>query len=200
MSNLLKRAGALCGALAAALVCVFLTFPIDISPAAAAPTLRAVEAPVQPLMLTPPSAPPQAVVVKVAEPAVAPVSVAVPLNEWAALVRNTLLSVLLALWAVAKNKLPAPIIWAIKAYGEQKLIEQAVAFGINAVPGAKKNEPLTFEVGSPVLGHALQWVIDNVPGLVVKFMGGEDAIKAKIFAALHLEPDASATAYGVKAA
>ena len=51
-------------------------------------------------------------------------------------------------------------------------------------------------MAKPVLAHALQWAVNTAPK-VVKRMGGEEMLHAKIFAALHLEPDASAAALGV---
>ena len=140
------------------------------------------------------------VVVSVERAPSAETSIAVPLNEWAALARNTVVTVLLALWGCARNKLPAPVLWAIKLYGERRLIEQAVDLAINAVPGASKGAPLTIDLGNRVHAYAVQWIIDTVPGLVVTMMGGEAGIRAKIFAALHLEPDADAAALGVAAA
>lgn len=184
---------------AAGLLLIGFSVPAGAATAHKAPVLSVVEQPAQPLALALPAAPAQ-VVVKVAQPDPADTSIALPVAEWAAAARNVVICVLLGIWGVAKNKLPAPILWALKLYGEQKLVEQAVNMGINAVPGAAKGEALSINVGSQVLAHALQWVVDTVPGFVVSLMGGEDGIKAKIFAALHLEPDASAAELGVKAA
>lgn len=160
--------------------------------------LGVIEAPVQPLALAAPSAPP-AIHVTVAAADAADKSVAIPLGQWLSLIQGTLGTVLMGLLGMALTKLPAPLAWAIKAYGEDKIVQQAISLAINAVPGAAKGEPLTVEVANPVLAHGLQWVTDNVPTFAVKMMGGEDAIKAKLFAALHLEPSASAAALGVKA-
>lgn len=184
---------------AAGLLLIGFSIPASAAPAhKAVPLVAAIEAPAQPLALAAPVAP-QQVVVSVAQPDAAERSISLPVADWTAAARNVVFTLLLGLWALAKNKLPAPVLWAVKLYGEQKLIEQAINLAINAVPGAAKGQPLTIDVGNAVLAHALQWVVDEVPSFVVKLMGGEDGIKAKIFAALHLEPDASAAAMGVKA-
>ncbi|MEE7460705.1 hypothetical protein MFUR16E_04825 [Methylobacterium fujisawaense] len=190
------------GLVAAALAAGGLLMVVFATPAAAAtahkavPMLSTIEAPAQPLALAAPVAP-QQVVVSVA-PAEAN-TVAVPLGQWLQNARDFLEALFLAVLAFVLRKLPAPIVWVVKMYGEDKIVQQAIAMAINAVPGAAKGEALSVPVGSSVLAHALQWVVDNVPRFAVSMMGGEDAIKAKIFAALHLEADASAAAMGVAA-
>lgn len=189
-----NRAALLPAALAAAGI-LMIGFAHPAAAATKIPLLHAIEAPV----LAPPAAvAPTPVNVTVTAPA-ADTSVAIPLGQWLSLIQGTLGTVLMGLLGMALTTLPAPLAWAIRAYGEDKIVQQAISLAINAVPGAAKGEPLTVEVANPVLAHGLQWVTDNVPKFAIKLMGGEDAIKAKLFAALHLTPDASAAALGVKA-
>lgn len=184
---------------AAGLILVGFSLPAAAAPAhKASALLSALEPPPQPLMLASPAVPQQVVVKVAASDTSADRSISLPVSDWTASARNLLLSLLAALWAVSKNKLPAPVLWALKLYGEDKLINQAVSLALNAVPGAAKGTPLTIDVGNAVLARALQWLVNDIP-FALKLLGGEDAIKAKIFAALHLEPEASAAAMGVKA-
>lgn len=161
-----------------------------------APHLSAPSLPPPALTLPfPAMAAPAPVVVSVAP---ADTSVAVPISDWLAAAREGVTTVLIALLGLALRKLPAPLVWAVKLYGEQKIVDQIVSMGINAVPGAAKGEPLSIDVGSKVLAHGLQWAVETLPGLVIKMLGGQDGLQAKIFAALNLESDASAAALGVK--
>lgn len=190
-----ERSYLIASALAAAGLLV-VVFGVSAEAATAHKVLGVIEAPVQPLALVAPT-PPQQVVVSVAQPDAN--NVAVPIGQWLQNARDFLEALFLGVLAFALRKLPAPVVWAVKMYGEDKIVQQAIALAINAVPGAAKGEALSIPVGSSVLAHALQWVVDNVPKFAVSMMGGEDAIKAKIFAALHLEADASAAAMGVAA-
>ena len=194
-----ERAYLIASVLAAlGLLLVVFSTPADAA-SRAVPQLTAIEAPMQPLVLGTPRQP-VVVAVAAADPDVAASkSVALPLAEWISVVQGTLVTVLLGLLGKGLAKLPAPLVWVVRMYGEEKIVNQAIALAVNAVPGVARGAPLNVEVGSSVLAHALQWIVDNVPKFAVSAMGGEDGIKAKIFAALHLEPDVSAAAMGVKA-
>lgn len=176
-----------------------LMIALSVSPASAATAthkpLTVLELPTAMPSLALPAAPAtQTIVVAAPSPET---SVALPLSEWMRAASSLISSVLLAVLAFAMRKAPMPIVWLVKMYGQQKLVDMAVNMGINAVPGAAKGVPMSIDVGSKVLATALQWAVVNVPGIILKIAGGEDGLKAKIFAALHLEADASAADLGV---
>lgn len=191
--KLLLAAGALGCALALLFAVAFMPAPANAK--AAAHSVEALEQTLVPTLASPTLPSPAPVVVQLAP---AETSVSVPVASWASSLRDILSTIMLGVLTFALTKLPAPLAWVIRAYGVQRLVDTAVALALNAVPGASKGAPLSVDVGNRVLASALQWAVNEAPGFVVKIAGGEDGLKTKIFAALHLEPDASAALLGVK--
>ena len=82
--------------------------------------------------------------------------------------------------------------------GGERILREAIDYGVNAVAEAAKDRVLTVQVGSEVLAAALQYAVDNIPPSAIRALGGPDGIRRRLFAALHLEPDATAEALGVE--
>jgi hypothetical protein len=89
------------------------------------------------------------------------------------------------------RKLPGQAANILITLRVDQLLQKAVQYGINATAGAMKDKPLSVDVGSEVLENALQYVVDNGPGWLIKWMGGKDTIRQKIIARLELDEAAS---------
>jgi len=88
------------------------------------------------------------------------------------------------------RKLPASVYAIIQTLRFDQLAERAIGYGLNAVAGATRGKKLEIEVGSQVLAMALNYAMENAP-LLVKWAGGYEALKQKLFARLELVPEAS---------
>lgn len=82
------------------------------------------------------------------------------------------------------------------AGGADAVIQQIHDLAVNSIEGAAKGKALDVNVGSKVFATALQLAVDKGPGFISD-MGGLDAVKQKLFAALHLDESASAAQFGV---
>lgn len=94
-----------------------------------------------------------------------------------------------ALWLI--RKLPAQLAGILITVRAEQLLEKAISYAINAVAGATKDKPLSFNVGSEVAAKAVQYAIDNAPGWLVTWLGGTEAIRQKIIARITVEPAAA---------
>lgn len=66
----------------------------------------------------------------------------------------------------------------------------AVNYGLNAVAGATKGKTLSIDVGNQVVTQALGYAVDNGPGKLIGWLGGEEGIRDKILARLTLPEEA----------
>lgn len=110
-------------------------------------------------------------------------------SQWAGALGSLVLAV--AAWAL--RLLPAQIYAILVTARADQLIAKAIDYGVNAVKDASKDKTLEVNVGNQVLAKALQYVLDNAPGWLTTWLGGPEAIAAKIWARLKLDPAASDT-------
>lgn len=125
-----------------------------------------------------------------AETATGP-GVTIPVGDWLPVLGEWLVPLLgaVSLWLI--RKLPAQIAGILMTARADQLLEKAVSYALNAVQGAAKGKQLTFHTGSEVVDEALQYVVTNGPGWLIRWLGGPEAIRQKIIARLDLEPDAA---------
>jgi hypothetical protein len=90
-----------------------------------------------------------------------------------------------------------PVRLAIGAIGGERLIRNAVDYGLNAVEGAAKGKTLSVNVGSQVLAEAANYAMREGAPWLVKRLGGPEGIRQKVFRALELSEQASAEKLGV---
>lgn len=121
-------------------------------------------------------------------------TVTIPYGEWIASVGDAaaslLLPILLGVLARVMTILPAPIAAMLTTARVEQLLDRAINYGINAVRGATAGKVLTVDVGNKVIAQAADYAIDAAPSLV-KWMGGEEALRRKILARLPMTEDAS---------
>lgn len=124
-------------------------------------------------------------------------TVTVPLGAWAeavlAFAGDHLAALVLAVVAALCRKLPAEAVNVLRMMRVEQLLDRAIGAGINEVRGAVLGKTLTIEVGSEVVARAAQYAVDHGPPNLVAWMGGPEAIAAKIRARLDLEAAAGAS-------
>lgn len=133
----------------------------------------------------------QAVAQTVAEKTVPDTIVEIPLSSWitaAGEFIGPLIGVAI-LWMI--RFLPKQLADFLKTMRVEQLLQKAISYGINAVAGATKDKPLSINVGSEVLENAIQYVVDNGPGWLIKWAGGEAGIREKIIARMNLDAQAA---------
>lgn len=118
-------------------------------------------------------------------------AVTVPWGDWiaSAASHSAEILVMIGLWML--RRLPGQVVAVLQMVRADQLLERAVDYGINAVAGAARGRSLTVDVGSEVAAQALRYAIDNGPGWLVSWMGGEEGVRQKIIARLELVSDAS---------
>lgn len=99
---------------------------------------------------------------------------------------------LMALVAWGMRMLPGQVVAILVTMRADQLFQKAIDYGLNAVAGAAKGKVLTVDVGNAVLAEAAQYVLDNAPGWLVKWLGGPEQIVKKLFARLNLAPESTA--------
>lgn len=128
-------------------------------------------------------------------------NVTIPLGQWLQNLATSATDVLAPIvlgalfWAIGKVS-PAAVALLKTAQVEQ-LMTRAIGYGVNAVAGAAQGKELTINVVNPVIAEAAQYAIDHGPGWFLDYIGGEDALKAKIFARLPVDASVTASAAGV---
>jgi hypothetical protein len=118
-------------------------------------------------------------------------TIEIPIGEWLTAVGDFVLLAIPVAFAWLARKLPGQAANILITLRVDQLLQKAVQYGINATAGAMKDKPLSVDVGSEVLENALQYVVDNGPGWLIKWMGGKDTIRQKIIARLELDEAAS---------
>jgi len=120
-------------------------------------------------------------------------TVTIPYGTWIEHSAQVVATLILAAVGWLMRKLPASVVDILKTMKAEQLLAKAVDYGINAVSGATKGKSLSVNVGNAVVANAVQYVVDNAPGWLVKWLGGPEAIAAKIIARLNLEETAAVT-------
>ena len=109
---------------------------------------------------------------------------------YASAIRDAAFAALAAAIAWAGRKLPAQLFSILVTLRVEQFLKNAIEYGINAVAEASKDKKLSVDVGNEVLAKALQYIVDNAPGWLISWMGGQEGIAQKIWARLNLEPKA----------
>jgi hypothetical protein len=166
------------------------------APAAATAVLPA--GPASPAFIAPGAPAPSTIAVTVAAPS--PTAVEVHWGDRLLQLVQWLASVLIPIAVAGLGFVRGPIGMVLRAYLTEKKMAELVGYGLNAVAGAAKGKVLTVDVGSQVLAVVAQRALDDSPRYILKLLGGEEGIRAKALAMLHLEPDASTETLAVSAA
>jgi hypothetical protein len=124
-------------------------------------------------------------------------AVLIPWGDYAIELAHIVGAVAVALLPVVLAFLPAPVRLAIAATGGERLVRNAVDYGINAVEGAAKDKVLSVAVGNAVLEEALEYALREGAPWLIRILGGPDGIRAKLFRLLNLEAEASAAKLGI---
>lgn len=118
-------------------------------------------------------------------------TVAVPVGAWTGEVAGFLGPLVLAFIIWLLRQIPGALVQRLRTQQAEQLLAMAVNYGLNAVAGAAKGKVLSVDVGNQVLAQALGYAVDNGPGKLIGWLGGEDGIRDKILARLTLPEDAA---------
>lgn len=92
-----------------------------------------------------------------------------------------------ALVALAASMLPGwlrPLITASVETAIGHFIDQGVNYAIQEVEGFDKDKTISLNVGNAGVASALNYVVAQAPGFLIKLAGGKDAVISKIIAFL----------------
>lgn len=118
-------------------------------------------------------------------------TIEIPVGEWISAAGGAIGPLIVIVVGYLIRHLPVQFAAVLTTMRVDQLLEKAIGYGLNATAGAMKGKPLTVDVGSEVLENALQYVVDNGPKMLIKWMGGEVGIREKIIARLDLDETAS---------
>jgi hypothetical protein len=126
-------------------------------------------------------------------------AVAVPYGDWLsdglAYFRDGIIALVVAGLGFAARSLPASAASLIETMRVEQLLTRAVDYGIAAARGAAKGQTLSIPIANEVIRKAIQYSVDNAPGLAAKYGPTlQDKIIARLSAhpAVTLDPAASA--------
>jgi hypothetical protein len=122
--------------------------------------------------------------------------VAIPWGDLLASSAGVLTSLAVTALAAGLAMLPPSINAVIKTWRVEQLLNNAIGYGINAVSGAARGQVLSVPIGNKVIEQAVEYAVQNGSAALVKWMGGQDAIKKKIVARVDLDPVASKATVG----
>ncbi|MCX5478437.1 hypothetical protein OSH08_05445 [Kaistia geumhonensis] len=127
----------------------------------------------------------------VAEPSTV---VTVPIGDWIAAGAAALAASAgsVVLWGL--RQLPGALLQRLRTLQAEQILTMAMAYGLNAVAGAARGKVLSADVGNAVAAEALGYVVEHGPNRLIKWLGGEQAIREKIIARLDLGADAEVKA------
>ncbi len=117
--------------------------------------------------------------------------VTVPIGDWATPIVEVFGAILMAavssLVAIVVGFAPQwlrPLITTVVQNAISAFIRQGIGYAIQWVVGFDKGKTIDLNVGSTAVAVALRYVVDHAPDFLLKWAGGEDAIKEKIIALL----------------
>lgn len=117
-------------------------------------------------------------------------TVVVPVGNWITQLLDNATAVvaaaIAALVAWAFRALPKTVVDILRTMQVEQLLKRAADYGINVTKGAVKDKALEVNVGNQAVAHAVQYVIDNAPGWLLKWMGGTEAVRDKIIARIPM--------------
>lgn len=122
--------------------------------------------------------------------------VAIPLGSWTEQVAAVAGSVVLGILLWLLRQLPPAIYQALRTAQAEQLLGRAVDYALNAVAGAAKGKTLSVDVGNAVVAAAASYAVENGPGMLIRWLGGPEAIERMILARIHLGPDAEIVGRG----
>lgn len=116
-------------------------------------------------------------------------------GDWVAqnssLFAETVAWLALAVLGLAMKALPAKVVQIIQTWQVEQVLRPAITSAINKTAGAAQGKALSFNVANDVIGKAVQYVLDNAPGWLITWVGGEAGIRDKIIARIEVEPGAA---------
>ena len=120
-----------------------------------------------------------------------PTTVSIPWGDWLVAMRDGVMAVVLGLIAWGFRALPSNIAAMLTSARVIQIVEKGIDYGLNSVAGAVKGKTLDVNVGNAVVAQSVQYVVDQAPGWMVKWAGGEDGIRRMIVARLPVAEDAA---------
>jgi hypothetical protein len=124
-----------------------------------------------------------------AQAAPSPTTVGIPWGDWLAAAANAINILLVGLVGVAFRHLPEQVVAILRTLRVDQLLEKAIDYGVNATAGAVRGRIATFDIGNAVVAEAMRVAIDNGPGWLLGWVGGEKGLREKIIARLELPAD-----------
>jgi hypothetical protein len=124
-------------------------------------------------------------------------SVVIPYGDYVIELAHVVGSLAVALFPVAIALLPAPVRLVVSAVFGEQLIRNARDYALNAIEGAAKGRTLTVDVGNQVLAQAVEYAVKEGAPWLVRWLGGPEGIRLKLFRLLDLEEQASAEQLGL---
>lgn len=118
-------------------------------------------------------------------------TVSIPWGDWLMAARDTVVAVVLALVTYAFRALPSNVAAMLTSARVIQVVEKGIDYGFNSVEGAIKGKRLDVNVGSEVVAQAVQYVVDQAPGWMVSWVGGEEGIRRMVIARLPVAEDAA---------
>jgi hypothetical protein len=128
-------------------------------------------------------------------------TVDIPVGSWlagsAAFLQDILPVLIPAVLAWVFRFLPASIVGLLRTAQVEQLLQKAIDYGFNAIPGADKEKPLTVDIGNAVVAQIVGYAIKYGPGWVINWLGGVDGIRARVIARLGIAANVGVTASGL---
>jgi hypothetical protein len=126
-------------------------------------------------------------------------TVTIPYGDYLIELAHVVGSLAVALFPLALALIPAPVRLVVSAVFGEQLIRNARDYALNAVEGAAKGKTLTIDVGNQVLAQAVAYAVREGAPWLVRWLGGPEGIRKKLFRLLDLEEQASAAQLGLAA-
>lgn len=113
--------------------------------------------------------------------------VEVPWGDWVATAAAWFGVGLVGVGAFVIRALPAHLQWVARVAQVDQLLDLAIQYGMNKVPGALKGKVLTIDVSNKVVEYAAEYALAHAPKIVARFIGPLALLKEKILARLQVE-------------
>lgn len=126
-------------------------------------------------------------------------TVTIPYGDYLIELAHIVGSLAVALFPVAVALLPAPVRLVVSAVFGEQLLRNARDYALNAIEGAAKGKTLSVDVGNQVLAQAVQYAVSEGAPWLVRWLGGPEGIRLKLFRLLDLDEQASAAQLGAVA-
>jgi hypothetical protein len=127
-------------------------------------------------------------------------TVTIPYGDYLVELAHIVGSLSVALFPLAIALLPAPVRIVVSAIFGEQLLRNARDYALNAVEGAAKGKTLRVDVGNQVLAQAVDYAVREGAPWLIRWLGGPEGIRLKIFRLLDLEEQVSAEQLGLAAA